>query len=214
MVLRLRHGRDPHRIRNEARIHARGGGDDRRAASPRQVPRRTRCPSTASSRSTSTPLSSLGAPLYMGRWHRDARAFLRRHRDALAKRPLAVFALGPVKDEPKQWDGAEKQLYATLAQLPGHRARDRRAVRRRDRARDAALPVLARPGGRPPRLGRDRGMGGSAARGARAGCARRLSWLDRGIEVLLLPGRQTPQSERDAWSIASRPGVRSFFVPR
>jgi menaquinone-dependent protoporphyrinogen oxidase len=61
----------------------------------------------------------LGAPLYMGRWHRDARAFLRRQRDALAKRPLAVFALGPVKDEPKQWDGAETQLYATLAHFPG-----------------------------------------------------------------------------------------------
>jgi len=61
----------------------------------------------------------LGAPLYMGRWHRDARVFLRRHREALAKRPLAVFALGPVKDEPKQWDGAEKQLYATLAHFPG-----------------------------------------------------------------------------------------------
>ena len=57
----------------------------------------------------------VGAPLYMGRWHPGARAFLRRHRDALAKRPLAVFALGPVKDEPKQWDGAEKQL----SRLPG-----------------------------------------------------------------------------------------------
>ena len=55
----------------------------------------------------------------MGRWHGDARTFLRRHREALAKRPLAVFALGPVKDEPKQWEGARKQLYATLAHVPG-----------------------------------------------------------------------------------------------
>jgi len=61
----------------------------------------------------------LGAPMYMGRWHGDARAFLRRHREALATRPLAVFALGPVRDEPKQWDGARKQLYDTLAHFPG-----------------------------------------------------------------------------------------------
>jgi menaquinone-dependent protoporphyrinogen oxidase len=61
----------------------------------------------------------LGAPLYMGRWHRDARAFLRRHREALATRPVAVFALGPVRDEPNQWEGAEKQLFDTLAHFPG-----------------------------------------------------------------------------------------------
>jgi menaquinone-dependent protoporphyrinogen oxidase len=61
----------------------------------------------------------LGAPMYMGRWHGDARAFLRRHREALATRPLAVFALGPVRDEPKQWEGARKQLYDTLAHFPG-----------------------------------------------------------------------------------------------
>jgi menaquinone-dependent protoporphyrinogen oxidase len=31
----------------------------------------------------------LGAPLYMFRWHRDAKRFLRRHRQALAGRPVA-----------------------------------------------------------------------------------------------------------------------------
>jgi len=61
----------------------------------------------------------LGAPLYMGRLHHDARAFLRRHRAALAEKPFAVFALGPVKDEPDQWEGASRQLYRTLAQVPG-----------------------------------------------------------------------------------------------
>jgi menaquinone-dependent protoporphyrinogen oxidase len=61
----------------------------------------------------------LGAPLYMGRLHHDARAFLRRHRAALAEKPLAVFALGPVQDEPKQWDDADRQLYGTLAHYPG-----------------------------------------------------------------------------------------------
>jgi menaquinone-dependent protoporphyrinogen oxidase len=61
----------------------------------------------------------LGAPLYMGRLHRDARAFLRRHRKALADRSLAVFALGPLKDEPEQWEGARRQLYHALAHFPG-----------------------------------------------------------------------------------------------
>jgi menaquinone-dependent protoporphyrinogen oxidase len=61
----------------------------------------------------------LGAPLYMGRWHNDARAFLRRFRSELATRPLAVFALGPVEDKPEQWEGAAKQLSKALAHVPG-----------------------------------------------------------------------------------------------
>ena len=61
----------------------------------------------------------LGAPLYMGRWHRDARTFLRRFRSELATRPLAVFALGPVEDNLEQWEGARAQLYNALAHAPG-----------------------------------------------------------------------------------------------
>lgn len=37
----------------------------------------------------------LGAPLYRGRWHRDAAGFLKRHCEALANRDVAIFALGP-----------------------------------------------------------------------------------------------------------------------
>jgi menaquinone-dependent protoporphyrinogen oxidase len=61
----------------------------------------------------------LGAPLYMGRWHSDARAFLRRFSSELGTRPLAVFALGPVEDAPKQWEGAREQLYRSLMHVPG-----------------------------------------------------------------------------------------------
>src|ERR1041385_8887554 len=50
----------------------------------------------------------LGAPLYMGRLHQDARASLRRHLAALSGQPLAVFALGPLKDEPEQWESARR----------------------------------------------------------------------------------------------------------
>ena len=57
----------------------------------------------------------LGAPLYMGRWHGDARAFVRRHREALAAKPFAVFALGPLEDTEAQWRGARAQLDKALS---------------------------------------------------------------------------------------------------
>jgi len=38
----------------------------------------------------------LGGGLYAGRWHKDARRFLRRHRDVLAERPLWLFSSGPL----------------------------------------------------------------------------------------------------------------------
>lgn len=59
----------------------------------------------------------LGGSLYMGRWHADARAFLRRHRVALEERPLAVFALGPLTLEEEQVAGSRKQLDKALAHL-------------------------------------------------------------------------------------------------
>ncbi|MHC3469865.1 flavodoxin domain-containing protein [Streptomyces sp. 7R007] len=38
----------------------------------------------------------VGGALYAARWHRDARRFLRRHRRALADRPLWLFSSGPL----------------------------------------------------------------------------------------------------------------------
>ena len=46
----------------------------------------------------------LGAPLYMFKWHKDAFAFLSRHRSALEKLPIAAFALGPFNDVEKEWE--------------------------------------------------------------------------------------------------------------
>ncbi|MEW2567302.1 flavodoxin domain-containing protein [Streptomyces sp. NPDC047070] len=38
----------------------------------------------------------VGGGLYAGRWHRDARRFLRRHRTELAARPVWLFSSGPL----------------------------------------------------------------------------------------------------------------------
>jgi len=60
----------------------------------------------------------LGAPLYMFRWHKDALAFLSRHKDAASKLPVAVFALGPFHDEEKEWQSVRAQFDKELAKLP------------------------------------------------------------------------------------------------
>ena len=62
----------------------------------------------------------LGAALYMYRWHKDARRFVRRHRKALAERPVAIFALGPVHvpHDEKEWQDSRSQLDKELANYP------------------------------------------------------------------------------------------------
>ena len=61
----------------------------------------------------------LGAPLYMFRWHKDARRFLSRHREALTKRSVAVFALGPITTgDEKEFQGSRAQLDKELAKFP------------------------------------------------------------------------------------------------
>ena len=61
-----------------------------------------------------------GAPLYMFHWHKDARRFLSRHRDALTQLSVAIFALGPTKSpiDEKEWQTCRAQLDQDLAQFP------------------------------------------------------------------------------------------------
>ncbi|MFB4320594.1 flavodoxin domain-containing protein [Actinomadura sp. 21ATH] len=40
----------------------------------------------------------VGGALYASRWHRDARRFVRAHRDALASRPVWLFSSGPLDE--------------------------------------------------------------------------------------------------------------------
>lgn len=57
----------------------------------------------------------LGAPIYSGRWHRDAHRFLRRHRKELGTVPVAVFGMGPREPDPQAWLRSRAQLDRALA---------------------------------------------------------------------------------------------------
>jgi menaquinone-dependent protoporphyrinogen oxidase len=60
----------------------------------------------------------LGAPLYIGSWPTDAKRFLTEHQAALAQRPLAIFALGPLSVDENEIQGARAQLDKELAKYP------------------------------------------------------------------------------------------------
>ena len=52
----------------------------------------------------------VGGSLYIGRWHHDARTFLRRHRKELRSLPFAAFALGPGENTEKAFAESRRQL--------------------------------------------------------------------------------------------------------
>ncbi|GAP15691.1 flavodoxin [Longilinea arvoryzae] len=60
----------------------------------------------------------LGAPMYIGHFHGDARKFLARHQTALATHKTAFFALGPTEDNEKDWIETRKQFDQELANMP------------------------------------------------------------------------------------------------
>jgi menaquinone-dependent protoporphyrinogen oxidase len=60
----------------------------------------------------------LGAPLYMFHWHKDALGFISKHRMALSQKPLAIFALGPLHAEEKEFQDARAVLDKELAKYP------------------------------------------------------------------------------------------------
>jgi menaquinone-dependent protoporphyrinogen oxidase len=61
----------------------------------------------------------LGGSLYAGRWHPDARAFLKRYGTHLESVPLAIFAMGPKSSSEDDLAGARKQLDHNLKKFPG-----------------------------------------------------------------------------------------------
>ena len=63
----------------------------------------------------------LGAPLYIGSFLKDAQRFLAQHGPALAGRPVAVFALGPIAGsaEDPEWQAARASLDKEIQKVPG-----------------------------------------------------------------------------------------------
>lgn len=59
----------------------------------------------------------LGTPLYFGALHKDVRALLEKNQKALEQKPLALFALGPIRADDGV-DGSREQLLTALAKLP------------------------------------------------------------------------------------------------
>ena len=60
----------------------------------------------------------VGGALYLRRWHRDARALLKRHSERRAAIPLASFALGPKTLSEAEVANSRKQLDHALAGTP------------------------------------------------------------------------------------------------
>lgn len=60
----------------------------------------------------------LGAPIYIGRLHKDAQRFLERHQTALTQRPVALFTLGPIQSNEKAWEEVRIQLDQQMAKFP------------------------------------------------------------------------------------------------
>jgi menaquinone-dependent protoporphyrinogen oxidase len=60
----------------------------------------------------------LGAPLYIGRWLKDAHRFLGRYQEGLAQRPVAIFALGPTRTEEMEAPDVRTQLDQELSKYP------------------------------------------------------------------------------------------------
>jgi menaquinone-dependent protoporphyrinogen IX oxidase len=54
----------------------------------------------------------------MSRLHRDARRFLRRRKDELTHVPFAVFAMGPLSNEPGEKEKVRPQLEHGLERYP------------------------------------------------------------------------------------------------
>ncbi|NLT35818.1 MAG: flavodoxin [Gaiellales bacterium] len=60
----------------------------------------------------------LGAPLYIGRWPKEARAFLSRQQASLRVHPVAVVSGGALEADEAQVRGVREQIDKQMAQFP------------------------------------------------------------------------------------------------
>jgi menaquinone-dependent protoporphyrinogen oxidase len=61
----------------------------------------------------------LGTAFYFFSMLGEAKRFLRRHAAHLPRDRFAMFGMGPVEDEPEQFDGLRDQIAKGLAKFPG-----------------------------------------------------------------------------------------------
>lgn len=59
----------------------------------------------------------LGAPLYIGHFHKDALRFLSQHQAALTRLPAALFVLGPTTSTEADWQGVRENLDQELVKM-------------------------------------------------------------------------------------------------
>jgi len=60
----------------------------------------------------------IGGALYTARWHREARRLMHRERTALARVPVAVFAMGPRTLGDEDVSQSRRELDVALAEVP------------------------------------------------------------------------------------------------
>ena len=60
----------------------------------------------------------LGAAIYNGKWHPDAHQFLTQHQDALSRRPVVIFTLGPLSTSAAAKRNSRRQLDGELVKYP------------------------------------------------------------------------------------------------
>lgn len=59
----------------------------------------------------------LGAPIYVGQWLKPGRDFLNRHQAMLVRLPVAIFALGPLHEDPKEFEDVRPSFEKSLVQF-------------------------------------------------------------------------------------------------
>lgn len=57
----------------------------------------------------------LGAPMYMGSLHKDLLSFLALHQEVFTQQPPAIYVLGPLSMDEKEWQGCRAMLDKELA---------------------------------------------------------------------------------------------------
>src|SRR5947209_11071552 len=159
----------------------------------------------------------VGSAVYIKRWRRDARHFLRRHHEQLTQGPFWVFSSGPVGEPKPELDASWTEPRKTIAEAErlGVRAhvvfggRSRRAAWA-DRARDGGEHAARVPGH--ARLGRDPPLGNWDRGRARRPGARLTTDRPGGTERMALLGG-APTVETCPVTTKSRPIPSSGATP-